>query len=78
VKDFGSFITGNINVRNGDGVATLHLKVIGQKRTVNATVDLSYRRNRAWRVTGASYERDGETIDLMQTYGPSSSSSAPD
>jgi cbb3-type cytochrome oxidase subunit 3 len=78
VKDFGSFITGSINVRNGDGVATLHLKVVGQKRTVNATVDLSYRSNRAWRVTGASYEQDGETIDLMQTYGPASSSSAPD
>jgi Cytochrome oxidase complex assembly protein 1 len=69
VKDFGSFVTGNINVQNGDGVATLHLKVIGEKRTVNSTVDLSYRSNRAWRVTGASYDRDGETIDLIQGYG---------
>ena len=68
VKDFGSFVTGNINVQNGDGVATLHLKVIGEKRTVNSTVDLSYRSNRAWRVTGASYDRDGETIDLIQGY----------
>lgn len=69
VKDFGSFVTGNINVQNGDGVATLHLKVIGEKRIVNSTVDLSYRSNRAWRVTGASYDRDGETIDLIQGYG---------
>src|SRR5439155_14287177 len=68
VKDFGSFVTGNINVQNTDGEATLHLKVIGEKRTVNSTVDLSYRSNRAWRVTGASYDRDGETIDLMQGY----------
>ena len=68
VKDFGSFVTGNINVQNGDGVATLHLKVIGEKRTINSTVDLSYRSNRAWRVTGASYDRDGETIDLIQGY----------
>jgi len=68
VKDFGSFVTGNINVQNSDGEATLHLKVIGEKRTVNATVDLSYRSNRNWRVTGASYERDGQTIDLMKPY----------
>jgi hypothetical protein len=69
VQDFGSFVTGQINVENGDGVATLHLKVIGEKRTVNARVDLSYRENRAWRVTGASYNRDGQDIDLMQVYG---------
>jgi len=70
VKDFGSFVTGSINVNNGDGVASLHLKVKGEKRSVNATVDLAYRSNRSWRVTAASYERDGQTIDLMQTYGP--------
>ena len=69
VQDFGSFVTGQINVENGDGVATLHLKVIAEKRTVNARVDLSYRQNRAWRVTGASYNRDGQDIDLMQGYG---------
>ena len=69
VQDFGSFVTGQINVENGDGVATLHLKVIGEKRTVNVRVDLSYRENRAWRVTGASYTRDGQDIDLMQGYG---------
>ena len=69
VQDFGSFVTGQINVENGDGVATLHLKVIGEKRTVNARVDLSYRENRAWRVTGASYNRDGQNIDLIQGYG---------
>lgn len=68
VKDFGSFVTGNVNVSNGDGVATLYIKVIGEKRTVNARVDLSYRNNRSWRVTGASYDRDGQTIDLMPVY----------
>ena len=70
VKDFGSLITGNINVQNTDGEATLSLQVIGEQRTVNARVDLSYRNNRSWRVTGASYDRDGQTIDLMQGYGP--------
>ena len=68
VKDFGSFVTGNVNVSNGDGVATLYLKVIGEKREVNARVDLSYRSNQKWRVTGASYDRDGRTIDLMKPY----------
>ena len=68
VKDFGSLVTGNINVSNGDGVATLYIKVIGEKRNVNARVDLSYRSNRNWRVTGASYDRDGQTIELLQPY----------
>jgi hypothetical protein len=68
VKDFGSLVTGNVNVANGDGVATLYLKVIGEKREVNARVDLSYRNNQKWRVTGASYDRDGRTIDLMKPY----------
>jgi Na+-translocating ferredoxin:NAD+ oxidoreductase RnfG subunit len=71
VKDFGSFVTGNINVSNGDGVATLYLKVIGEKQNVNAKVDLSYRSNRNWRVTGASYDRDGKTIDMMKPYDKS-------
>jgi Na+-translocating ferredoxin:NAD+ oxidoreductase RnfG subunit len=71
VKDFGSFVTGNINVANGDGEATLYLKVIGEKREVNARVDLSYRSNQKWRVTGASYDRDGRTIDLMKPYDQS-------
>jgi len=68
VKDFGSFVTGSINVRNASGDATLKLKVYGEKKTVNATVDLSYRNNRAWRVTGASYDSDGRTVDLMSAY----------
>jgi len=68
VKDFGSFVTGQVNVHNSDGEATLHFKVIGERKVVNATVDLSYRSNRNWRVTGASYERDGQTIDLMRPY----------
>lgn len=75
VKDFGSLITGNVNVSNGDGEATLYLKAIGEKRNANVRVDLAYRSNRSWRVTGASYDRDGQTIDLMQAYGTSPSAS---
>src|SRR6266446_7519155 len=77
VKEFGSFVTGNVNVQNTDGEATLHLKVIGEKRTVNATVELSYRNNRSWRVTGASYDRDGQDIDLVQGYAPSPTPTPP-
>lgn len=71
VKDFGSFITGQINTRNNDGEATLNIKVIGEKKQVNATVDLSYRSSRNWRVTGAKYEGDGGTIFLMAPYDTS-------
>jgi len=77
VKDFGWFVTGNISVQNTDGEATLHLKVIGEKRTVNATVDLSYRNNRSWRVTGATYERDGQTVDLLRGYDPAATPTPP-
>ena len=68
VKEFGWFVTGQINVQNANGEASLNLKVVGEKKTVNATVDLSYRSNRNWRVTGASYVSDGRTIDLMKPY----------
>lgn len=77
VKEFGSFISGNINVQNGDGEAILYLKVYGEKRVVNVRVDLSYRNNRQWRVTGASYDRNGQTIDLVQGYGPNSTATPP-
>ena len=40
VRDFGSIVTGNIRLHNSSGEAQLHLKVIGERQTVNATVDL--------------------------------------
>src|SRR5439155_12140921 len=45
VQNFGSFVTGLVNVENGDGVATLHIKVFAEKRAVNARADLPYRAN---------------------------------
>lgn len=69
VKDFGSFPTGNINVNNSNGEATLYLKVIGARQTVNATVSMMYRSGRQWRVIEASYKNAaGDTIDLMNPY----------
>ncbi|HEV7473512.1 MAG TPA: cytochrome c oxidase assembly factor Coa1 family protein [Pyrinomonadaceae bacterium] len=69
VKDFGSFITGNINVNNGDGMAQLHLKVIGERKEVNATVELVYHSPHEWHVTAASYRNEaGETVNLLDPY----------
>ena len=69
VNDFGTFITGSVNTHNTDGDATLSLKVIGEKRTTNATVTLMYRDNRAWRVTDASYvNENGQTVKLIDAY----------
>lgn len=66
VRDFGFFITGNVKVDNSDGVARLHLKVVGARRNANATVDLAYTGGRDWRVTDASYESEtGQTVNLM-------------
>lgn len=71
VNDFGTFITGSINTKNADGEATLSIKVIGEKRTINATVNLMYRSNRAWRVTDASYVNgNGQTVKLLEAYEP--------
>ncbi len=69
VNDFGAFITGNVNARGADGEATLSLKVIGEKRTVNANVSMAYKDNRAWRVTAASYiNESGQTVNLIDAY----------
>ena len=69
VRDFGSIITGNVNFANDSGQATLHLKVIGTRKTVNATVDLILVQGSAWRVSSASYVNEsGQTIDLLDPY----------
>jgi len=69
VKHFGTFVTGSINVHNRDGDATIGLKVIGERRTVNANVGLAYRDGRPWRVVSASYINEaGTTVDLLNAY----------
>jgi hypothetical protein len=69
VQDFGWFVSENIGVQNGSGSATLRFKVIGAKKTVNATVDLIYRNGRDWRVTSASYVNEaGKTVELFNPY----------
>ena len=69
VKDFGSIVTGSVNLYNGSGQATLNLKVIGAQKTVNATVDLVLVKGSTWRVSSASYVNEsGQTIDLLDPY----------
>ncbi len=69
VKDFGKLVTGNININSGDGTAQMSLKVVGERKTVNATVELIYRNGKQWRVVAASYRNDeGQTIDLVNPY----------
>jgi hypothetical protein len=69
VKDFGSIITGSVNVSDTNGQATLNLKVIGAEETVNASGNLVYRTQGDWSVISASYvNKDGITIDLLDPY----------
>ncbi|HSE30174.1 MAG TPA: cytochrome c oxidase assembly factor Coa1 family protein, partial [Pyrinomonadaceae bacterium] len=69
VEDFGTFVTGNINIQDDTGAATLNLKVIGARKTVHASVSLAYYSGRAWRVNSASYVNDGgETVNLLNPY----------
>jgi hypothetical protein len=69
IKDFGSIVTGSVNLHNGSGEATLHLKVIGERQTVNATVDLLLVSGGAWRVSSASYVNpSGQTVNLLDPY----------
>ena len=69
VKDLGRIISGSIDLHNGTGEATLKLKVIGDRKTVNATVDLVLVSGGTWRVSSASYvNSSGQTIDLLNPY----------
>lgn len=67
VRDFGSTVTGNINTKNSNGDATLSLKTVGERKTVNPTVSLVYRNGGKWRVVSAGYTNDaGDTINLIE------------
>ena len=69
VKDFGRIVTGSMNFQGGNGEATLNLKVIGEQKTVNASVHLLLVSGNSWRVSSASYENDsGQTIDLLDPF----------
>jgi len=69
VKDFGNIVMASLNERNGDSEVSLKLKVIGERKTVNATVDLMLVQGNTWRVTSASYINSlGQKIALLDPY----------
>lgn len=69
VRDFGFWVTGDINSHNADGEAMLNFKVIGAQKTVPASVNLAYRNGRDWVVVKASYRNEaGRTVDLLNPY----------
>jgi hypothetical protein len=69
VKDFGKIVTGSINVGTGAGTAELNLKVVGERKTVNASVTLVFHQGRQWQVTAASYQDEtGKAVDLLNPY----------
>lgn len=71
VKDFGYFVTGSIRGHGDDGNASLHLKVIGERRAAQASVYLMYKQGHKWRVTNAYYQNEtGQTISLLNPYEP--------
>ena len=78
VKEFGSLVTGSVNIHDDNGEATINLKVIGDRQTVNASVNLMFVRGQAWRVSSASYiNKSGETITLQDPYDSKKLSSPP-
>lgn len=69
VRDFGFFVTGNINARGGAGNAVLSLKTVGARKSVNAQVEMVYRSERDWRVVEAYYDNDaGERVYLTRNF----------
>jgi hypothetical protein len=69
VKDFGSIVTGSVSMNDGNGEATVNLKVIGERKTVNASVHLLLVSGSAWRVSSASYVNEsGRTVELLDPY----------
>jgi hypothetical protein len=74
VKDFGRFVTGSIEIHNGNGEATVHLKVIGEQKSVNASVNLVLIHGEDWRVSSASFVNGfGDTINLLDPFDSKSS-----
>jgi hypothetical protein len=73
VKDFGPFVTGNINAGAGEGQARLSLKVIGARQTVHVNVGLAYRDGIQWRVVSADYrDNAGRMVRLLDPYAEGS------
>jgi archaellum component FlaG (FlaF/FlaG flagellin family) len=68
VKEFGTIVPARVNL-DGSNEVSLKLKVVGENKTVNATVDLVLVQGNTWRVTSASYiDILGQKIPLLDPY----------
>ena len=77
VRDFGFFVTGNIQTRGAAGDAALNLKAIGERKTVNTTVEMVFRSERDWRVVEAYYDNDaGERVYLTKNFAEEAEAAA--
>ena len=78
VRDFGSIVTGSVNIANDSGQATINLKVIGANKTVNASVNMVFVHGREWRVVSATYiNTSGQQISLQDPFDSKQISSPP-
>jgi archaellum component FlaG (FlaF/FlaG flagellin family) len=69
VKNFGNIVMASINDRDGNTEVTMKLKVFGERKTVNASVDLMLVQGNTWRITSASYvNANGQKIELLDPY----------
>lgn len=69
VKNFGNLVMASINDRDGNTEVTMKLKVYGERKTVNASVDLMLVQGNTWRITSASYvNSNGQKINLLDPY----------
>ena len=69
VKEFGRLVTGSVNIDDDNGQATINLKVVGARETVNASVKMIFVHGQSWRVSSASYvNKSGQTISLQDPY----------
>lgn len=69
VRDFGWLTTGSVNSQSGAGNAELHLKVVGERKNVNATVALALGGRGEWRVVDAYYDGDaGRRVYLTKNF----------
>lgn len=79
VRDFGYFPTGSVKTQGAAGDASLTLKVIGERKTVNATVLMAYRSGRDWRVVDAYYDNEsGDRLALTNNFDDASAARSGD
>jgi thioredoxin 1 len=69
VRDFGWLTTGNVDTSGSSGDAELHMKVVGERRSVDATVQLTLGNAQEWRVIDAYYDgAGGDRVYLTKNF----------